>query len=171
MIELNYKIYSPYPKSINDLQFQYGIPVKNLSYQLEIPEYYDFKTQSKGYYYIPLKKSSKNGRIGTSTRFLINVLSFDQTNIPALRDDEPFTGSISNYRGGVSFELSSTNFLSIGGGVNYYTTTWEDVSRQIYKTSSFGDEIDKENYYKDDLTPVLAQTKSDVEKVYAVFNL
>ena len=61
VIELKYKLVSPY-RGIDDLQFQYSIPVKKLDYKIEIPEYYVFSKKIKGYYFINPIESSKRVR-------------------------------------------------------------------------------------------------------------
>ncbi|KGL58830.1 DUF3857 domain-containing protein [Polaribacter sp. Hel1_85] len=169
VIEIKYKLISPYANSIDDLEFQYGIPVKKLSYRVEVPEYYTYNKRSKGYYSIPMEKTSKNGTIG-SINFRIDVFSYKADNIPALKDDEPFISSIYNYRGGLKFELTQINFLSLQGDVKNFSNTWETVSKQIYKSSRFGTELNKTNYYKKELEVILATAKTDSEKINSIFN-
>jgi hypothetical protein len=169
VIEIKYKLVSPYANSIDDFQFQYGIPVKKLDYKIEIPEYYTFNKRSKGYYSVEMKKSSKSGSVG-STNYRVDVFSFDGNTIPALRDNEPFISSIRNYRGGMKFELTQTNFSSIQGSVKTFSNSWEDVSKQIFKSSSFGSELNKSSYYKDDLEKILATSKTSSEKIASIFN-
>ena len=169
VIEIKYKLVSPYANSIDDFQFQYGIPVKILDYKIEIPEYYTFNKRSKGYYSVEMKKSSKSGSVG-STNYRVDVFSFDGNTIPALRDNEPFISSIRNYRGGMKFELTQTNFSSIQGSVKTFSNSWEDVSKQIFKSSSFGSELNKSSYYKDDLEKILATSKTSSEKIASIFN-
>ncbi len=168
VIEIKYKLISPYANSIDDFQFQYGIPIKKLESQVEIPEFFVFNKRSKGFYSVKMIKSVKNGSVG-SKNFTINVFSFNGNNIPALKDDEPFITSIHNYRGGVKFELTQTNFLSIRGDIKTYSNTWEDVSKQIFKSSSFGSELNKSSYYKDDLEQILTVSKSNTEKIASIF--
>lgn len=169
VIDLQYKIFSPYATSLNDLKFQYGIPVKELDYSVSIPEYYKFKLHSKGYFSIIPQRTSKTGSIFyNKITFETEVYNFKQKNIPALKDDEPYVSNINNYRGGMKFELSSTDFLRIGGDIKYYTTTWEDVAKQIYNVSSFGSELEKENYYKKDLDLILANISSPSQKMLAI---
>ncbi|PQJ71758.1 DUF3857 and transglutaminase domain-containing protein [Polaribacter butkevichii] len=168
VIEIKYELISPFINFIDDLQFQYGIPVKKLNYQIEIPEYFTFNKRSKGYYSVQMKKSAKNGIVG-STNFRIDVFSFEGNKIPALRDDEPFISSIHNYRGGLEFELTQTNFLSIQGELKNYSNTWETVSKQIFKSSRFGTELNKSNYYKEDLEKILEVSKTRTEKIASIF--
>ncbi|AQS95302.1 hypothetical protein BXQ17_12685 [Polaribacter sp. BM10] len=169
VIELRYKVYSPYVQSISDLKLQYHIPVKKLDYSVEIPEYYIFKKNTIGYYPVKQIRTSKNGKIG-DTNYKIEVTSFVEENIPALKNDEPFVSSVKNYRSGLKFELTQTNFISIGGDFKSYSSSWEQVAKQIYKSSSFGGELSKSSYYKDDLNKILAESKTEVDKLLNIYN-
>jgi len=188
IIELKYKLVSPY-RSIDDLQFQYDIPVKKLDYKIEIPEYYVFSKKTKGYYFINPIESSKNALITLRSKnregylvvgalvnttyeseqvnYITKTSKFDADNIPALKDDEPFVTSIDNYRSGMKYELSSVKWPNTP--VKYFSNTWEDVSKQIYKSASFGSELEKSNYYKDDLEKILATAKTSSEKIAMIF--
>ena len=187
VIDLKYKLISPYYTYIDDLEFQHGIPVKHLDFTIGIPEYYKFNIATKGYYYIePVKTvSSSNfsykakykqgvGADRTTSYENINVefetnrSQYKATNIPALKDDEPFVFNINNHRGGIKYELSSIDFPE--RATKYYSTTWEDVSKQIFKSESFGSEINKSTYYKNDLNNILSNTINDVQKVAAIFS-
>lgn len=168
VIELKYKLISPYTNSIDDLQFQFGIPVKKIDYNIEIPEYFIFNKRSKGFYNVPMKKTAKNGTIG-SLNCRIDVFGFEGDNIPALKNDEPFISSIYNYRGGMKFELTQTNFSSLQGSIKTFSNSWEDVSKQIFKSSRFGEELNKKSYYKDNLQSIVGNITSEKEKVAAVF--
>jgi hypothetical protein len=167
VIEIKYKLVSPYANSIDDLEFQYHIPVKKLECQVEIPEYFIFNKKSKGYYSVKMEKTTKAGNIG-SLNFIVNVFSFNGNNIPSLRDDEPFISSIDNYRGGMKFELTQTDFSSLQGNVKTFSNSWEDVSKQIFKSSRFGSELDKKSYYKDDLKKILETAKTSSDKITSI---
>ena len=168
VIEVRYKLISPYSSSINDLHFQYGIPVKKLDYQVEIPEYYIFNKRSTGHYVVEIEQSSKPGYI-ENINYTINIFKFTGANIPALKDDEPFVANIKNYRGAMKFELSQTDFIALGGIFEKHTSSWSNVSQQIFKTSSFGEELNKSSYYKEDLEKILAVAKTDSDKIGTIF--
>lgn len=168
IVELKYKYISPYETSIDDLYFQYGIPIKKLEYLVEIPEYYYFNKKTTGYYMPKITKSFQNGSIG-DTNYSINVINIEGVDVPALKNNEPYVSSIRNYRGAMKFELTQTNFIGIGGTLKNYSTSWKDVSNQIFKSSSFGTELNKSRYYKDDLKEILAVTKTNSDKVSAIF--
>ncbi|WBX76254.1 DUF3857 domain-containing protein [Tenacibaculum ovolyticum] len=187
VIDIEYTLTSPY-YDIETLNFQYSIPVKQLNYKIEVPEYFVFNKRSKGYYSITPKKSKKNkvitlnsksrtGRRTTRTNFysskvnyFSNIDLYSGNNIPAIKEDEPFVFNISNYRGGIKYELSMTDFLKTGGRTKYYSTTWENVCKTIYKSSNFGSQLDKSSYYKEDLSILLKPTKNDSEKIAAILN-
>jgi hypothetical protein len=193
VIDIKYKIISPYYNKIDDFEFQFDIPVKTLDYSVEIPEYYKFNKLAKGFFSIKpiVVKKSGSFRFTTKDRdtegftfsnktstsfkhhkidFMAESSKFNAKNIPALKDNEPFVSSIQNYRGGMSFELTQTNFLNVGGGLKYYSTTWENVTKQIFKSSRFGGELLKKNYYKQDLEQLLINAKTDQIKLLSIFN-
>lgn len=183
VIDLKYEIRSPFIYNIEDVKFQYAIPVKKYFTKIQIPEYFVFRKNSKGYYHIPLKKSfsdksikftSSNRRQYATTSFQSSTTnyktidnSFTTNNVPALNNNEPFVGSIKNYRGGISYELSSVQYPN--SSIEYFNTTWEDVSKTIYKSSNFGGELSKTSYFKKDLPVLLENTSNDYEKLGAVF--
>lgn len=166
IIELKYTLTSPH-WDIRTLNFQYSIPIKNLDLNVRIPEYFIFNKMSKGYYSVPLVETQKRGQINLGGRdkidFNSTIYSFTQENIPAINDNEPYSGYINNYRGGVKFELSGTRFPN--SFYKNYATTWKDVCKTIYKSSSFGNELEKKNYYKDELANLISPAKNELEKV------
>ncbi|CAL2088904.1 transglutaminase domain-containing protein [Tenacibaculum sp. 190524A02b] len=172
VIDFKYKSTSP-SYYIKTLYFQYGIPVNRLEAKVEIPEYYMFNKRSKGYYSVPLRESAKRGTINfggydRKMDYTAKTYSFTQSNIPSVDDSEPYCGNINNYRGGIEFELSGTRFPN--SMFKNYSTSWEDLSKQIYKSSSFGGQLDKTSYFKDDLAVVTKDAANGLEKVIAVFN-
>lgn len=172
VIDLRYEIHSPYDYSIRNVDFQFDIPVKNFNCKIEIPEYYHFNARYKGYYFPKKKPSRKSGKItfknGKSLDFTTNVSEYVGTNVPALKDDEPFVNNIYNYRGGARYELSLTKFPNTT--IESYSTTWEKVSKQIYSSPHFGGELKKTHYFKKDLATILNTITEDVDKVFAIFH-
>ncbi|MDY0780769.1 DUF3857 domain-containing protein [Tenacibaculum sp. IB213877] len=183
IIDLKYELKSPFTKQIDDIEFQFAIPVKNYTTKIQIPEYYVFRKNIKGFYYIAPEESSsvksinfssKNRNPGHNTTWETSKVdyktennTFIATDIPALKDNEPFVGNIKNYRGGISFELSSVKFPN--SIREHYATTWEDVSKKIYQYTNFGSELNKTGYFKKDLTSLIANTKNDIDKTFTIF--
>lgn len=186
VIDLKYSIISPY-YDIRTLNFQYTIPVKKIDYKITIPEYFVFNKHSKGYYSIPLEETKKRGSINFTTKnrqsdgystktsfsnreveYIENVYVFKQKNIPAINNKEPYVGNINNYRGGIDFELSGTRFPN--STYKNYATTWNDVCKTIYQSESFGAQLNKHNYYKNDLNNILSSAKNNLDKILLIYN-
>jgi len=168
VLEFKYKLTSPYEYSIDDLDFQYAIPVKKFKTKIEIPEFYTFNQRAKGFYSIPVKRNSKYIALG-NFRFTMNTLAYEAKDIPALKNDEPFVSNVYNYRGGIKFELAKRDLLKFGGSIDYFNTSWDKVTKQIYQAQSFGGELKKSSYYKDDLATLLASSKTEIEKIANIY--
>ncbi len=194
VIEIIYKVTSPYTNYIDDLQFQYSIPVKKLDYSVETPEWLIFSKKIKGYYMVNAKETKRNGSINlrrkeretrkttgsnggwTTTNsswssskldLVFHKTEYQAENIPALKDNEPFVSNIKNYRGGVKFELVGTRYPNTLAET--FSNSWESVSKEIYKASNFGGELDKKSYYKEVLPKILEGKNTEVEKVLAIY--
>ena len=190
VLDIKYTLTSPY-WDIKDLHFQYSIPVKKLDYQIEIPEYFTFNSKAKGYYNVPVKQIVKTGRASWTTRtrtsvrssrqagstiqsnvsnnqvnYKINSATFIDQNIPALKDNEPYIYNIVNYRGGIDYELSGTKFPE--SLHENYSSNWVTVCKTIYQSPSFGNELEKKNYYKDELISLIKNAKNDLEKSFTI---
>ncbi|WP_439130696.1 DUF3857 domain-containing protein [Polaribacter sp.] len=168
VVEFRYKIYSPYATSIADVEFQKGIPIKKLKTQIEFPEYFKFNKTNKGFFSIPMKTSYKNGNVG-STMYNVSVFNFEAENIEALKNNEPYVANVNNYRGGLKFELAQEDFVSIGGNITNYVTSWTNISKKIFESSSFGSELNKTSYYKNELENILKTAKTDTDKINSIF--
>lgn len=168
VIEIKYTNRSKFITSIADVNFQYAIPVKNFLCKLEIPEIFGFNKRSRGYYSVPMQKTLKNssvdGLLGDQ------VYTFEDKNIPALSDGEPFVYSYKHYRGGIEFELTSIDMVAYGGRFTSYSSSWHKVTEEIYKSSRFGEELKKSNVFKEDVAKIVANSSSDVEKTILVYN-
>lgn len=158
VVEWKYKVTSPYPTNIDDLEFQFDIPVRKLAYSISILDPLKFNTISKGFYSItPEIKNTSGNRIS----------KYNAENIPALKDDEPFVDNIKNYRGGLKFEL--TSIQAPNSIPKFYSTSWDKVAKQIYSAQSFGGELNKSGYYKDDLASLVAGKTNSLEKIALIY--
>ena len=183
VLELEYKLVSPYTTVIDDLEFQKDIPVKKLDCYIEIPEYFNFKQQVKGYYLIPPERSSGKRSAAWTTResreygatnsnfsnnkveYNVDVQKYLGENIPALRDDEAFVYNINNYRGGIGYEINFVKYPN--SAPKFLARSWADVAKSIYK--AIDPEIKRNGYYKDDLNSVLQGVTDDAQKIGRLF--
>ncbi|MGG6229296.1 DUF3857 domain-containing protein [Tenacibaculum sp. SDUM215027] len=185
IVDLTYQINSPYYYYIDKVIAQENIPIKKIDIKIKIPEYFIFKNYQKGHYPIHLKKSSNNITINYTNRLkdcfgcaktssynesislFEKVIEIDSKNIPALKETEPYCGNIGNYRASLEFELSGTKFPN--AMYKNYSNTWESVSKTIYKSANFGNELEKNNYYKGDLATILSSANNNYDKIALIF--
>ncbi|WP_335964584.1 DUF3857 domain-containing protein [Galbibacter sp. PAP.153] len=187
IIEYKYNITSPFLSNIHEVQVQREIPVDQVEASFEFPEYFYFKPLIKGYYPLNIATSAKSGSINFVNKnrsnnnghvvkttyssqkldYKININSINLSNIPALKD-EPFVNNIDNYRASIDYELSYIKFPN--APIEYYATTWEDVTKKIYGYSDFGNELRKTGYFEKDIDPLMANASTNEEKVGLIFN-
>jgi hypothetical protein len=189
VVEYKYTLTSPFYWNVEDFVFQYDIPVKKIDAKIETPEYFNFKVNTKGFLNVIPKINSKNDRITITSKyrqegsgfgngvskttysnsdinFITNITSYELSNIPALKI-EPYVNNINNYRSSVQYELSYTKFPQ--APIKYYSTTWEDVVKTIYKNSNFGDELDKTGYFENDIDAIISKTSNPLERVSLIY--
>ncbi|WP_458627708.1 transglutaminase domain-containing protein [Winogradskyella sp. PC D3.3] len=168
VIEYKYKVTSP-RISIDDIIFQFSIPVNKLDIRIATPEYYVYKKQLnfRAKFRPKINETFKN----TSTPFdyKINILNINEEHVPAIKS-EAFAGSINNYRSKMAMELTATlNNMKILNKT--YSMTWEDVSKTIYDSDDFGGQLVRFNIYKNDLEAALVGIDDDFEKAKTVERL
>lgn len=184
VVEWYYTITSPFSSNIDDVIFQYLIPVKKMTATIAIPQYYTFKYMPTFYYPIKMNQSSRDRTIqfttrtedGTGAKTSLNnetvilhevIYSADVQSIPAIKE-EPFINSLTNYIAKVHFEHTSTQFPN--KPINYYSTDWESVTKSIYKNYYFGKQLEGTNFLKEDVATQTANAKTDDEKATILYN-
>ena len=188
IIEYKYKVRSPFVSVVDEFKFQHDIPVKKLVAIFEVPEYFNYNVNVKGYMPVAPKIEVLNGDITFNTKsrsggswapskttfntskisYRKNRSLYEMSNIPALKS-EPFVNNIDNYRSSVKYELSYTKFPN--SPLKYYSTTWEDVVKTIYESPNFGNELNKTGYFEKDLEALLLNVTDPLEKTSKIFDL
>lgn len=185
VIEFRYTIRCPNEGIIRDWDFQSSIPVNYSEFKVAYPEYYVFKPRQKGYLFpkvITLKgpksitissKERGNGYV-SKTSFSTDKIDYIETEVtyiaqdyPALKD-ESYVNNINNYNASVEHELALTHFPN--SGIKEYATDWNSVVRTIYEYEDFGPELNKTGYFEEDLKKLLADKKTQDEKIWAILN-
>ena len=184
VIEYKYRIESPFFWNVDDFVFQHDIPVKKIEARFETPEYFNFKVNTKGFLGISPKIDSRRDKIvvkhkstpqaggvinkyENEVEFIKNITLYNLENIPALKE-EPYVNNIDNYRSAIQYELSYTNFPQTP--IKYYATTWEDVAKTIYASSSFGGELNKTGYYDDQVDALIGSVSDPLKRAALIFN-
>lgn len=185
IVEYKYRKTSPYFQYVDKIELQHNIPIKRLNVLVRIPEYFVYKTHTKGFLEMYLNESDKNkkinytyrsngGNVGTiTTKYEKSIdlkykyYEMSKDNIPAFDSKEPYISSTNQYKSSIDFEL---NLIRIPGTrPRYFATSWESVTKRIYKTTVFGEELKKNKYFKNDLERIVAGKTSEFEKATAIF--
>ncbi|HTE13315.1 MAG TPA: DUF3857 domain-containing protein [Chitinophagaceae bacterium] len=179
IIEYSYTIKSDYIRNLRSWYFQSEYPCLYSSYEVGIPEFFNYVTIGQGYLQPEMKTSSY------STTFRITIPggadkdergTLDGTvytrqwvvkNIPPLKT-ENYTSAIKNYIGGVEFQLSSHQFR---GGVPYdYMGNWVLLGKKLMEDENFGASLSKNNnWLDDDLKNVTKGATTKLEKTQKIF--
>ncbi|WP_298755086.1 hypothetical protein [uncultured Psychroserpens sp.] len=186
IIEFTYDVISPF-LTIDDIVFQYNIPIDKLDLKIASPEYYVYnkKVNPRAFYYPNIKstvenksatykrtvqnnqasRSVKNYSSG-SFEYKVNVLTANESNIPSLKG-EAYAGNMDNYRAKMSLELSA--ILNTYGAVEKsFSSNWENVSKTIYDDSDFGNQLNRSGFFKEDIQSLVASVNDDFQKGFVL---
>jgi transglutaminase-like putative cysteine protease len=184
VVEYKYRITSPFYSNVDEFVFQHDIPVKKIEASFEAPEYFNFKVNTKGFLVVTPQTDTRKDRITVKSKsmpqqgghvdkwedeleFIKYTSLYNLENIPALKD-EPYVNNIDNYRSAVKYELSYVKMPQ--SPIDYYSTSWEDVVKTIYRSSSFGEELDKSGYYEDDIDALISTISDPMKRAAVIFN-
>ncbi|MBC2846424.1 DUF3857 domain-containing protein [Winogradskyella flava] len=167
VIEYKYKITTG-SIGIEDIIFQYNIPINRLEVKLATPEYYVYKKQMnlRSTYMPKLKETSKN--LTVPFEYKVDIIDVEETNVPALKE-EAYAGNINIYRSKMALELNAV-LNSYGVIDKSFSSSWQEVSKTIYESTHFGGQLSKSSFYKDDLEALLASAANDFEKAFLIEN-
>ena len=189
VIEYRYTINSPFIFNINEFRFQETIPVEKVDVRFKTPEYFVYKTHQRGW--VPYKVNSETreremffrqtvsnlstlresgGIPVTSSRevkFKEVTYTVELENVPALKE-ESYVGNLKNYTTALQFEMS---YIDIPGStIKTYATTWEDVSKSIFRSDVFGAELERSNYFESDIDKLITGISKPEEKISKIFS-
>ena len=188
IIEYKYTIRSPagYIASLPEWNFQREIPVDYSEFTTRIPQYYTYNKFLKGF--LQVKETSMiynksmllnyKGAVSANGLYrnqnYAEPVNYQETetihqisNVPALKQ-EGYVNNIDNYRASIQYELAKSEF--VGSTTTLYATSWEAVAKKIYEDDDFGLQLNKNNYFEDDLKAVIANAGNDSQKTMTIFN-
>ncbi|RZK11374.1 MAG: transglutaminase, partial [Flavobacterium sp.] len=178
-------IESPYITSFPDWEFQESIPVNYSEYKTSVPEFYTYSSHFKGFMIPKISKLTENKSLTFTSKersdglvvktsfstdkvnYMVNTTKYIEENLPAMRDED-YVNNIDNYKSAVVHELAMSKMPN--STPKYYSTDWQSVVKTIYQNDDFGAELNKTNYFEEDLKAVLAGITDKNEKINAVFN-
>lgn len=170
VIDVTYKISSPYKFNFRGWDFQDHIPKMNSEYEVHIPGFWDYNASLIG----PLKLTTNKATLepkcmtyGTAAADCSDIL-YGMTDIPAFIPEDYMT-SEKNFMSAISYQLVQET--AIQGGARYkYTKDWKDVDYLLKTDNTFGGQLKRTSLLKERIAPVIAGKTSDLEKAKAVYN-
>lgn len=187
VVEYKYTIESPFIFHIDEFRFQEKIPVNKVSILFKSPEYFQYKTHQRGWIPYNVKSNTRERTLSITipgdhtsgfgmernnaeirqVKFKENIYEIDLEMVPAMKE-EAYAGNIDNYMTTLQFEMSYMDFP--GSSIKTYATTWEDVSKSIYRIDSFGAELERNNYFEKDIGALLEGITAPEEKVARIYS-
>lgn len=189
IVEYKYTLTSPFLR-VDEIYLQQTIPIKKLDFKFEAPEYYNYKKHiNPQANYLPLisdevisksitfssREQAGMGGSGTtrsqkqeskeSVRY--KVVKANLVNIPALKQ-EPMVSNINDYRSKLVLEIDFLKYPN--KPIKQLSTTWEAVANTIYENEAFGGQLNKTNFYKDEIDALIANSNDNLEKAGLIFN-
>ena len=187
IIEYAYIIKSPFISNFPEWSFQKNIPVNHSENTTLIPEYFVYNTFTKGFSNIKVTRNSdnrkmpysysyvdasragtaKSERVTTELQFVENSTNYIAEDVPALKE-ESFVNNIDNYSSSILHELSMTKYPN--SPTKSYSSDWESVVKTIYDNEDFGGQLNKANFYEEDLNALLKDITTTEDKIATIFS-
>ena len=193
IIDLQYTIETEMTWNLRTWKFQYTIPVKWSQYRVVYPEYFTYNHLSLGYHRLFYNKTSEsNETISYNERVehtgnardpqsnvpqsVLHVISYKTKiyeyaakEVPALKQ-EPYLTSLGNFTTQVKFELANSNFTRIGGNFHNYTTSWNDIAKQLDSEENFGMQLKSIGFLSDDVERLTKGIQNEETKLGIIYN-
>ncbi|WP_321307553.1 DUF3857 domain-containing protein [Marinifilum fragile] len=168
VVEFMYQITSDIPWNIGPWYFQHSIPAIWSEFRVNVPEYFDYKKNAKGYLSFDISEHTyANGTRKNGTNFSIDQYRFVIKDVPAFKK-EPYTTSNKNYMSAVEFEIAGTR--SNTGVYKDLTGNWDKINKTLMESEYFGQQLKTGGFLKDVVDEITSKTESDEEKILAAFN-
>jgi transglutaminase-like putative cysteine protease len=166
IIEYTTTVVTPYFSNVEDFYFQYPIPLVKAQYDLRIPIYFVYNVYTVGYVDIQIEKNPPL-LDNPYTEVKEFWYKYQAKDVKPFKD-EAYVSNTENYIGKLQHELSIVQMP--GRNKQSYATSWIDMARKIHDMDSFGSELKKDSYFKDDLEALLGGVQGDEAKMNAIFS-
>lgn len=187
IVEYKVEIRSPYITNFPVWDFQKAVPVDYSEYNTHIPEYFFYNIHQKGSLAPEVKQVTRTNSINLSYKENVltgNVMQMPKTvsekvefkenhttyilqNIPAIKN-ESFVNNINNYRVALHHELAGRRMPN--SGYDDYATNWETVTRSIYESESFGEELKRTSFFESDVNSLIGGVSDVNTRAFIIFN-
>lgn len=169
VIEVSYKIRSPYLLNFRNWSFQKKIPVIYSEYTTKMIPFFKYNYILQGILTLDeFKKYTDNGLSRTlgTTEYHDLVYDFIMKDVPAFRDESYIT-SANDYMMKINFQLSTVHFPD--GFIEAVLSTWPQLNEELIDNESFGKYLKScKNRSTDILDTMHLASKPDLEKAKSI---
>lgn len=176
VIEVSYKVTSPYLFNFHSWNFQSYIPKINSEYEVHIPGFWNYNASLNGY--LKLTKNTSKvekscftfGSSGYTSQLSADCsdIVYGMSDVPAFKEEDYMT-SQKNYLSAVNFELTDVTDLNTGAKIKY-TKEWKDIDYFLKTNYGFGSQLKRKELLKEKIAPLLGSTTDVLEKAQIVYN-
>ena len=170
VIEVKYRLISPYFRLFHPWYFQGYIPKAYSEYEVHIPGLWNFNASMRGY----LKLTKNTAKIepkcftfGSGSADCSNIV-YGMSDIPAFKEEDYMT-SEKNYKSAVYFELEEETDLETGAKTKY-AKEWKNIDYDLKSEHWFGGQLKRNGLMKDRIAPVITGKTDQLEKAQAIYN-
>lgn len=189
VIDITYKVTSPYLFNFQDWEFQTTIPVVWSEYIARIPEYFDYQKYSQGYIPFKLNEQSTVRRTITlnnkersgggfhsnmKTTFSQQNIEYNENNfrwvsenVPAFKE-EPYMTTYRDYISKMNFELAQIRMPN--QPVDLVMGTWENINKELLEATEFGGVVKRSNFLNKTVEELINGKSTDNEKINTIYN-
>lgn len=182
VIEIAYKVNSPFLVNFQDWQFQERIPTVISEYRAQIPEFFTYDKYLQGYIALEVsdeKREPNSIRLvnfvrggGSPTEseqisYLDSKFRWVATNVPAFKP-EPHMTAVHDYISRMNFELSYIKMPN--QPVKPILGSWDDINKTMAESEYCGLQITGNGFLKKTVDQITAGLTTDAEKIGAIAN-
>jgi len=189
VVEVTYKITSPFIYNFQDWDFQTTIPTIWSEYRTRIPDWFYYKRFVQGYLPMAVNETKSeykafnihtrvqsgggSGRSVARTEAVSERVEYNEefnrlvvSNAPAFKP-EPYLTTYRDYISRINFELSVVKIP--GSQMQTYNASWEDLNKDILKRDDFGGVIRGSGFLKQEVETIVSGKTDPKEKAAAIY--
>jgi transglutaminase-like putative cysteine protease len=169
VIEVSYRVTSPYDFNFHSWYFQGYIPKVNSEYEVHIPGFWNYNASLKGHLKLTkntAKVESKCFSYGTASADCSDII-YGISNVPAFIEEDYMT-SEKNYRSAVNFQLEEETDFTTGAKIKY-AKSWKDLDYLLKTENTFGGQLKRKSLMSEKIAPVIANKTDQLEKAKAIY--
>lgn len=174
IIELKYEYKSENLSEFPIFQYQYKIPVNYAQYSTEVPLFFLYNVTQIGLVKVTLDDKLEQVSVRYDNESgLSDYLSYQQVNtkyeaynVPKLIEEEYVT-NMNDYYAKIIHELKTVQFPN--QFPKQIASTWENVAKSIFEEKDFGGELNKRDYFINDLNRIVNKIDSMELRLKLIF--